>query len=209
MKTRIIVSFLILLLVLCPAQAATTEPITLTLASDYQVFTPALPLSHYDMLWLAAKKTLTVAVYSIEEPPLSLNSAADRYRGMNADYLLLLEDSLKIKVVIKHYVDRAHAFAALTAGNVDLVLTPLASDETLTEPFVASLSLVRAYPTLVTRQADLMKPLSNEHDEVRVAIKQGYPSEQFIKMIFPRAEITSYTDNYLAMFSVFTKDNDY
>ena len=209
MKTRIIASFFILLLVLCPAQAATTEPITLTLASDYQVFTPALPLSHYDMLWLAAKKTLTVAVYGIEEPPLSLNSVADRYRGMNADYLLLLEDSLKIKVVIQHYVDKAHAYAALTAGNVDLVLTPLASDEALTEPFVASLSLVRAYPTLVTRQADLMKPLSNEHDEVRVAIKQGYPSEQFIKMIFPKAEITSYTDNYLAMFSVFTKENDY
>ena len=199
----------LLLAVVCPLRAATPEPVTLTLASDYQVFTPALPLSHLDLLWLAAKRTLTIGVYGTETPPLSMNTSTGRYRGMNADYLLLLENSLQVRVVIKHYADRTRALTALQGGNIDLVLTSPSGGESLAAPFTASLPLIRAFPTLVTRQADVMKPLSDEHAAIKVAIKQGYPSDSFIKMVFPQAQITAYADNYLALASVANKENDY
>lgn len=199
----------LLLAVVCPLRAATPEPVTLTLASDYQVFTPALPLSHLDLLWLAAKRTLTIGVYGTETPPLSMNTSTGRYRGMNADYLLLLENSLQVRVVIKHYADQGRALTALQGGNIDLILTSPSGGESLAAPFTASLPLIRAFPTLVTRQADVMKPLSDEHAAVKVAIKQGYPSDSFIKMVFPQAQITAYADNYLALASVANKENDY
>lgn len=200
---------LVLLSVMCRAQAATPEPVTLSLASDYDVFTPALPLNHYDLLWLAAKRSLTIGVYGPETPPLSMNSSTGRYRGMNADYLRLLENSLQVNVVIKLYSDEAQALTALKDGNIDTILTSPASGDAPGAPFIASLPLVRAFPTLVTRQADVMNPLSNDKDEVRVAIRRGYPSEQFIKIAFPKARITAYADNYLALASVANKQNDY
>jgi len=209
MIRRVMAVMFLLLAVVCPLRAATPEPVTLTLASDYQVFTPALPLSHLDLLWLAAKRTLTVGVYGTETPPLNMNTSTGRYRGMNADYLLLLENSLQVRVVIKHYADQPQALAALQGGNLDLILTSPSGGEPLAAPFTASLPLVRAFPTLVTRQADVMKPLSDEHDAVKVAIKQGYPSDAFIKTVFPQAQITAYADNYLALASVANKENDY
>jgi two-component system sensor histidine kinase EvgS len=209
MIIRVITLWFVWLSVIYPAQAATPEPATLTLASDYDVFTPALPLNHYDLLWLAAKRTLNMGVYGTEIPPLSLNSSTGRYRGMNADYLRLLENSLQVSVVIKHYNDEAQALAALKDGNIDTILTSPSGNVDLTAPLVASLPLVRAFPTLVTRQADVMNPLSDDKDEVRVAIRRGYPSEQFIRIAFPKAQITAYDDNYLALASVANKQNDY
>ncbi|WP_233432941.1 response regulator [Rahnella victoriana] len=209
MIRRVMAVMFLLLAIVCPLRAAAPEPVTLTLASDYQVFTPALPLSHLDLLWLAAKRTLTVGVYGTETPPLNMNTSTGRYRGMNADYLLLLENSLQVRVVIKHYADQPQALAALQGGNLDLILTSPSGGEPLAAPFTASLPLVRAFPTLVTRQADVMKPLSDEHDAVKVAIKQGYPSDAFIKTVFPQAQITAYADNYLALASVANKENDY
>lgn len=209
MIMRAIAGLLLLIIQCVPAHSATPGPVTLQLASDNQVFTPALPLGHYDLLWLAAKRSLTIAVYGQETPPLSMNSTTGRYRGMNADYLLLMENSLQIQVVIKHYADLNQALTAIRAGEADIILTSPAGEDNLEPGFAVSLPLIRAYPTLVTRQADVMKPLSNDKDAVSVAIKQGYPSEQFIKMVFPKAHITSYADNYLALASVANHENDY
>jgi two-component system sensor histidine kinase EvgS len=209
MIKRTIAVLLILLFVHFPAHSAKPEPVTLSLASDNQVFTPALPLGHYDLLWLAAKRSLTIAVYGQETPPLSMNSTTGRYQGMNADYLLLMENSLQIKVIITHYDDLDAALTALKAGEADMVLTSPAGERDLNPAFAASLPLIRAYPTLVARQADVMKPLSDAKHEISIAIKQDYPPEQFIKMVFPKARITSYADNYLALASVVNHENDY
>ncbi len=192
-----------------PAHATTAEPVTLTLASDYEPFTPALPLSHYDLLWLAAKRSLTIGVYGTETPPLSMNTSTGRYRGMNADYLSLLKNSLQINLIIKHYNDKAQALTALKNSNIDMILTTSDDGKYIPAPFVVSLPLIRAFPTLVTSQTSVMNPLFNNKEEVRVAIKQGYPSDQFIKIVFPKAKITAYTDSYQALASVENQENDY
>jgi two-component system sensor histidine kinase EvgS len=209
MIKRVFASLYVLLFVMFPAHSAAPEPVTLTLASDYQVFTPTLPLNHYDMLWLAAKRSLTIGVYGIETPPLNMNASTGRYRGMNADYLLFLENSLQINVVIKYYLTEDQALAALKAGSVDAVLTSPGSKELPDSPFLATLPLVRAYPTLVTRQVDIMKPLSDSKNAVTVAIKKGYPPDSFIRTVFPKANIVPYADNYLALASVANHESDY
>lgn len=194
---------------ICHAHAVTREPVTLTLVSDYGVYIPVLPLNHDDLFWLAAKPSLTIGVYSHETPPLSLNSSTGRYHGMNADYLLMLQKSLKVNLIIKQYDDETQALMALRAGSIDAILSSLTSGDALASPFVASLPLITAFPTLVSRQADVMSPLSNDQHEVRVATVLGYPSEQFIKKTFPKAKITTYDDNYLALASVVNNQNDY
>lgn len=200
----------ILLCLLVPAYATTTvAPVTLALSSNHEVITPPVPLSRDDLIWLAQKRTLTVAVYGAETPPLSMSSATGRYRGMNADYLLLLKNALRIAVVVKRYDDRQQAFDALNAGSVDLILTPPAGAGPLDPGFIATLPLVRGYPTLVTRQAEVMKPLHDRDEAVTVAVTGDYPAEAFIKSAFPHAKIVSWPDDYQALAAVANRQSDY
>lgn len=207
---RSVVAFcFVLLLMVQPARAMVNGPVTLTLGSNHDVTPPVLPLSHDDLLWLVPKRTLTIAVYGRESPPLSMNSEAGRYYGLNADYLLLLKRALRLDVVVKRYPDEQQAFAALQAGSVDLALTPPNGAENLKLPFIASLPLVQGYPTLATRQAEVMKPLHDDSAEVTVAITRHYPPEAFIKAEFPRAKIISFADDYQALASLANLQSDY
>lgn len=199
----------IMLCLMMPVQAAPAEPVNLTLASIHDVITPPLPLSHEDLLWLANKRVLTLGVYGTESPPLSMNSATGRYRGMNADYLLLMKNALRIGLAIKSYPDKQQAFDALKAGHIDLILTPPTGAGPLKPPFISTLPLVRGYPTLVTRQAEVMKPLYERDEEVSIAVSERYPADDFIKMAFPKARIKTYPEDYLALASVANKQNDY
>lgn len=201
--------WLVLLFLMLPARAVTNEPITLALASNHLVTPPALSLSHDDLLWLAQKHTLIVAVYGLEFPPLSINSATGRYRGMNADYLALLGKALHTNVIVKLYVDEQQALAALQAGSVDLVLSAPSGVSQLEAPFITSLPLVRGYPTLVTRQAEVMKPFHDNSSNIKVAIAQGYPPESFIKQSFPNASIVSFAHENQALASVAARQSDY
>lgn len=207
---RLVTGFVLLAFSLTvPAQTASVEPVTLSLASMHDVITPPLPLSQHDILWLAQKRMLNIAVYGAETPPMSMNISTGRYRGMNADYLLLLKNALRIGLTIKSYHTRDQAFEALNTGQVDLILTPPTGAGPITPPNIATLPLVRGYPTLVTRQADVMKPLYDRNDRVTVATGPGYPDTGFIKKAFPKALIVSYPENYLALASVANKKNDY
>lgn len=185
------------------------ESVALPPLRDSEVYISELPLKHDDLLWLANKHSLVIGVYTFEAPPLSFSSSTGRYQGMNADYLRILEKSLKVNLIIKQFGDEAQALTALKAGTIDAVLSSPTSDGALTSPFVASLPLITSFPMLVTRQTDMMSPLYNAHDEVRVATVLGYPSESFIKKTFPKSIITTYDDNYLALASVADNQNDY
>lgn len=209
MLMRLIGAWLIMFCLVQPVQAAPAEPVALTLTSMHDVFTPPLNLSQEEQIWLAHKRVLKIAVYGVETPPLSMNISTDRYRGMNADYLLLLKNALRIGLSIYSYPNKEQAFDALSAGSVDLILTPPTGAGKIAPQFISSLPLVRGYPTLVTRQVDAMKPLYNRSLPVRVAIGQDYPDENFIKRIFPKAQISSFPENYQALASVANKQSDY
>lgn len=209
MLRRALGFWLVLLLLMLPAQAVSNVPIVLALASNHPATPPVIPFSHDDLLWLTQKRSLNVAVYGIESPPLSMNSATGRYRGMNADYLALLGKALHIDVIVKLYDDKQQAVAALKAGSVDLILSPSSGGSSLEAPFIASLPLVQGYPTLVTRQAEVMKPFYDNSNKVRVAITGGFPSESFIKQAFPNASIIAFDNEYQALSSVASQQSDY
>lgn len=201
--------WLVLLFLMLPVQAVSNEPITLALVSSHQVIPPAIYLNHDDFIWLAQKHSLTVAVYDAESQPLSMNSITGRYWGMNADYLSLLGKALNINVNVKLYADEQQALAALLAGRVDLVLSMPGGISPHKAPFITSLPLVKGYPTLVTRLAEVMRPFHDNSDKIRVASNRGFPPESFIKQVFPNASIISFADEYQALASVASHQSDY
>lgn len=118
--------------------AATTEPITLTLSSKKHNFISKLPLSQEDLAWLADKRTMTIAVYGEENPPIAMNSNNGCYRGINADYLQLLKDALHVNLVLHYYDDETQALSALNNEEADLVLTSNNTSHQATTPFIIS-----------------------------------------------------------------------
>lgn len=184
------------------------EPIRLEIFSNSGPMLPNLKLSTAEQLWLAKKKTLVVAVYSPESPPLMLDSSSGRFRGMNAEYLSLLQRALGINVKIDRYESEEFALNAVKTGKADLVLTSLRTNFNAVAPFIASLPMVSAYPALVTTQKNVMQPLHTD-SPVTIAIAEGYPSEQFVKASFPNAKIVHYETAYQGLASLYNEKSNY
>lgn len=208
MLQRFISILLLLTAVMSFAHGETVEPVSLELVGNNDVISPPIKLSNDDLLWLAKKSKLTVAVYPPELPPLAFNSLTGRYRGMNADYLILLQKALNTNIEVKLYSDLPQALVAVKAHQIDLILTQQTVQVTIDRPFLASGPMVSSYPMLVTRHDEAMQPLHTD-SSVNIAIAGAFPSEEFIKQSFPHAHIVSFDSEYSALASVVDEQNDY
>ena len=176
---------------------------------DYNYTIPAASyLSENDKLWLQRKKNIKVAVYESEQSPLVHSMFAGRYRGVNADYLALIQYSLHLHIQVMGYRDKQTAVNALKAGDVDMVLTGLESLFQYEDSIRHSVPVVNSWPTLVTTLANVMAPLHTVQG-VRIATVDNYPDLNFIQQSFPNAEIINYASYQEALNSVVTGQNDY
>ncbi|MCB5306959.1 response regulator [Yersinia massiliensis] len=208
MSQKFISIFFSLMMLMPLAYADPVTPIALELAGHTEADLPTIKLSNDELLWLAKKNKLTVAVYPPEYPPLAFSSLTGRYRGMNADYLALLQRSLNTDIEVKRYPDQQQALAAIKARSVDLILTKQTDHIAINSPFIVSEPIVRSYPMLVARQDETMQPL-HTNKRVNIAISGGFPSEEFIKQSFPNANIVSFDSEYRALESVVERQSDY
>lgn len=168
------------------------------------------PVSFYmsedDKKWLTQKKTIKVAVYQVEQSPLVQTIHTGRYRGMNADYLNLIEKSTNTNIRVTAWESKESAIRALKSGEVDMVMTDLESSSFVEDDTLASISLIRSWPNLVTTLSNVMSPLfSNQYS--RIAIVNKFPDEKFIHQSFPNADIKNYTSYQEALNSVANKQN--
>lgn len=177
--------------------------------SGYSYITPvSVYLSEDDKRWLQQKKTLRVAVYQPGVPPLVQTTLTGRYRGMNADYLTLLQHALNTRISVMAYQNRAAAIEALKTDQVDMVLTGLQAEQPDEEGIQASQPLVHAWPNLVTTLANVMSPLRSLQN-ARIATVNHYPGADFIRQSFPQAEITNYSSYQQALGSVANGQNSW
>jgi len=210
MLQRVIKLMLLMIAMLLVAQgvSAADEAVKLKLFSNSGPMLPNIKLSTQEQLWLAKKKTLTVAVSLPESPPLMLNSASGRFRGMNAEYLSLLQRTLGVRVEISRYDNEQSALQAVKSGEVDLMLSSLTTNTDIEQPFISSLPMINAYPALVTTQKNVMQPLHTE-SPVTIAIANRYPDDQFVKASFPNANIVHFDNTYQALASLYNGKSDY
>ncbi|NJQ21109.1 transporter substrate-binding domain-containing protein [Pantoea sp. LS15] len=97
-----------------PAQELVLQP-------RVQVNAPHVQFSDEAQRWLSNNPTLHVGVWGQEHPPLSEGMGHGVFSGIAADYLALLEDSLKVKIKL-HYYDQSHdALAALQRHEIQMV----------------------------------------------------------------------------------------
>ncbi|EPM0022057.1 ATP-binding protein [Citrobacter farmeri] len=201
MNNWLIVVFIILSIGGRTVYAQQKTPVELELSGFNYISPVPVYLSEDDKRWLQQKKILSVAVYEPVQPPLVLTMLTGRYRGMNADYLALIQHSLNTRISVMAYPGKADAVAALKKGDVDMVLTGLESQSWHDASVQVSQPLIHSWPNLVTSLGNVMAPLQSAQ-RTSVAIVNHYPDADFIRQSFPDAEIDNYSNYQEALNSV-------
>ncbi|TIN52222.1 MAG: transporter substrate-binding domain-containing protein [Mesorhizobium sp.] len=93
----------------------------LTLQRRVQVNAPHVQFSGDVQQWLKHNQTLHVGVWGPPHPPLSEGMGHGLFSGIAADYLALLEDSLKVNVKLHYYNQSRDAFQALRRHEIQMV----------------------------------------------------------------------------------------
>lgn len=165
-------------------------------------------LDDSDWRWLGNKRSLVVAVWQPEIPPLYLYTGENRYEGMIADYITLLGDYLGLRVEAKAFANREAALSALAQKHVDMVADPSAKDLPLNQGLVSSSNFISDHPVLVHRKNPQNAPFHYE-EGMRLAIARWYIDDSWIEQNFPGATINHFDTDDQAMASVAFDENDF
>ncbi|MGX5111502.1 response regulator [Enterobacter cloacae] len=93
----------------------------LSLQRRVQVNAPHVQFNADVQQWLDNNQTLHVGVWGQPHPPLSEGMGHGLFSGIAADYLALLEDSLKVNVKLHYYSHSRDAFQALRRHDIQMV----------------------------------------------------------------------------------------
>jgi len=184
------------LLLLFPlfAHSQISSPTELKLAVQQPPIHIADFLSEDDQQWIKNKKSLRIGIYS-QNGTLAVQSVfSGQYRGINADYLSIIQRTLGIEIKIINYDDKQQAIDALSNDRLDAVLTELEYKPEINQSFISSIAVTHSWPNLLASISNVMSPLKNA-GSVRVSTVGNYPDSQFIYESFPNAEIITY-ENY-------------
>jgi len=178
------------------------------LKSNYNTSVQNISLNREETNWLAHKKTLVVGTWLPEVSPIVYQNSGEYYRGVNADYLALMQKNLNLKIIIKQYDNEQEALAALASNDVDTLITQLSRRQDVGGNLLRTSVLLTTWPTLVTSLKNTMLPLTTNH-KVSVACVRDCPFLDVIQGAFPEAKVSFYDDEYQAMASVVNGDNQY
>lgn len=178
------------------------------LKSNYNTSVQNISLNREETNWLAHKKTLVVGTWLPEVSPIVYQNSGEYYRGVNADYLALMQKNLNLKIIIKQYDNEQEALAALANNDVDTLITQLSRRQDVGGNLLRTSVLLTTWPTLVTSLKNTMLPLTTNH-QVSVACVRDCPFLDVIQGAFPEAKVSFYDDEYQAMASVVNGDNQY
>ncbi|WP_299998516.1 transporter substrate-binding domain-containing protein [uncultured Cedecea sp.] len=183
-------------------------PDELELTSQRQVFPVAISLSEEDKHWLNNHKALRVGIYPQTHSPVVQNIFTDRYRGINADYLAIIQSSLGTHIKVIRLDNKQQAIEALKEDKLDAVLTGLEYLPGTDQSLIASMAVTRSWPNLVTSISNTMSPVASQ-ENVRVSAYGNYPDDQFIYQSFPNADIIRYSNYEEALKKLSTGEDNY
>ena len=200
------VLFILIILSTILSQAFASEE--LKLVSQQKAFPVSILLTEDDKHWLKSKKTLRIGVYPQSHSPVVQSMFTGQYRGINADYLAIIERSLDINIKVINFDSKQKAILALNHGELDSILTGLEYPLQFGPSFISSTVVTHSWPNLVASISNIMYPLSS-HESVRISAVGNYPDSQFIYESFPNAKIIRYNNYDNALNALSSGEDDY
>ncbi|WP_447880190.1 transporter substrate-binding domain-containing protein [Serratia fonticola] len=198
--------FLLIIFLLFSTNPSQASMFLLPEHSDYAA--NIVKLNKADQEWLTNKGTLIVGLYGPLRPPMSLVKDSNVLNGITSEYILLLKENLRINVSVKNFSTREKALAAISRGEVDLVLPPLSRQNAIDNSFELSKPLIYSYPSLISRKTDSMRPIHTD-DDVTIAVSGDYLDSGLIRTLFKNPNIVFFDDVYGALSSVDDGSSDF
>ncbi|MEB5974923.1 transporter substrate-binding domain-containing protein [Pantoea dispersa] len=146
-----------------------------------EVNAPQVNLSTDVQSWLADNNDINVGVWGPSHPPVSEGIGYGQFQGIAADYLAMLENSLKLKFHIHYYEDSSDALAALNRQEIQMVAiwNPLrwpSRAAQATSPWLLDKSVLveRDHHTHTSLESSILGLVSDDIDSP--SLREQYPA---------------------------------
>ncbi|WP_254633571.1 transporter substrate-binding domain-containing protein [Pantoea sp. GbtcB22] len=155
-------------------------------------------LKDEDWRWLGLKKTLNVATWNPQNPPIDIILKPNIYEGISADYLSIVSAQLGLKINVYRYSNRDEAFNALAAGEVDTVMDDPGTPPRDEQLFTESDEYIENNPALVIKDIPSNSRVSTDK-AFTLGVAQDYLTDKQIENYYPSAKIIRYSSNQSAI----------
>lgn len=206
MKKLSFVTFLIVSI--WSVASLSSQPERLQLLSRESYNPRQFQISDSDWRWLGQKRTINVAVWHPEIPPLGMFTKYNQFEGMTADYLNIISQYLGVRSNIMDYPSRDDALNALKKKEVDIVVDASGKSFPLQSDIIFSNRFISDHPVLVHRKLSPGETFTYRPG-MQLAIARWYVDDAWIEQNFPGARIMHFDTDDQAMASVALHNNDF
>lgn len=167
-----------------------------------------VPLSDSQWRWLGLKAELRIGTWAPENPPFDMVPEAGVYEGIYADYIRLITRNLGLRPLIYRYPSRQDALQALRDNELDAVVDDGGGPPVDDNNYSDSHHFISNRPVLVTRESIASHKDVNQK-KLKLALAQGYLSDQQVIQYFPNGIIVRFPTNQSALTCVALSKCDY
>ena len=146
-----------------------------------------LPMNAAEHAWLTKFGVVRLALEKSDWPPYDIMGSGERYLGLSADYVSLVQARLGIKIQPVVYATWSDALDAVRAGNADMLVSVTPTPErqkflAFTRPYAESARVI------ITRDDNRSIISLADIRDKRLAIERGYPIQEELHRFAPNAE---------------------
>jgi len=197
MALRCLLSFACFLFMLCLSiSSAWAEIKTLQLLARTDLPQPVMQLAGPIRSGFE-NKVINVAVAGQSQPPLYMDIDSQRFEGVSADYLSLMQTLLDTTVKIHHYPTHSAALASVMRGEMHMLAIYVSSSSANTSTLIASEPWLLDYG-VTGHKADLPLDMSRNLPE-RIAWSGDAMQRQPLEGLFPKAQLIRFPSDYEAV----------
>lgn len=144
--------------------------------------------------WLGLKRELKVATWAPDNPPFDIVPDTGLYEGIYADYIRLIASNLGLHVRVLRFASRDKALEALRRNEVDTLVDDGGGQPVNEDGLAESHSFMANLPVLVTNESTASHTVKTDMP-MKLAVTEGYLSDQQISARFPAASIIRFASN--------------
>ncbi|MCU6208161.1 transporter substrate-binding domain-containing protein [Enterobacter cloacae] len=141
--------------------------------------------------WLGLKRELKVATWAPDNPPFDIVPDTGIYEGIYADYIRLIGSNLGLTTRLLRYPSREKALEALRHKEVDTLVDDGGGQPVRQLGLLESRSFMANLPVLVSSESTASHTVKADMP-MRLAVTEGYLSDQQISARFPAASIVRF-----------------
>jgi len=165
------------------------------------------PLTNEERNWLTEHDGKIRFAVSDNYPPFDFYDKNNKYIGLSADYIRLIEEKLHFRFKMVRLKNWEEILIKAKSGDIDVISS--IQENSIRSKF---LLFTRPYvdtPSVIISRQEVVEPLTlNKMKGMKIAVVKGYAVENHLKKNYDYLELYSYPDPFAGLTSVAFKNMD-